>query len=770
MSARGMNAGLGSTSRGRALACAAAFVTIFADAASANCVDYSDYIRRTGRTESPGTVAFDLVVTDAGYGYMASGTSIEIFQDDGQGDWSHVGSVAVGARDLSLGPTPDCILAITVNGSSVIPLDVTIPTSPVAGSSVFTATGITEVIERVAGETSAFLLATKEPHALHGFELAACGGAAANPWSVALPSRPYSLASSGDRVYVGMQQDLAVVDRTDGTVAGSAPSQDIRGIAPLAGSRIATAGLDSGFAIWDAADPTNLMQIHQEPLFSQAVAARDGRIVLGLDQFGLVIYDDPGDAPLRSNFGPVGGVKFGGTMDDSPRQVHFSGDGYIEVALQGGVLGTARYGSQLGAPAPVGELPGSYARVISSNNSHLYGLSMGGVDVVDATNPASMSTVASVPGFFGAIAGRFTHAQILLRSLVPTPGVIQLFGVSNPNSPVLVDDFPSPFGTSRLTTCPDGTLSAVYGPSTGHVIDLDTEQTARVVTDSQIASMAFPFDGGQTVVYGKQNGDLIRLSILTGVIVSLLNLDDEPVIQVLPVGPDAPDEFYVATGDLFTRPRIRRVALLPDGSGVSIEEVCFPEGDLIRDMGYQNAPVRARGSDPRLLYVATTNSVSVIDWSDPEYPFVAGEFTLPSFSPTGLAVRDDAVFVVDGSTTSPRILALPPHCPAASTGAPATDLAASAASTRFRNVWPNPFASEVRASFALERGSPVRLDVFDVAGRRVRALADGLRSAGEHAVHWDGRDASGRPVPAGVYFLRFETGDRSEMRRLVRVR
>ena len=41
-------------------------------------------------------------------------------------------------------------------------------------------------------------------------------------------------------------------------------------------------------------------------------------------------------------------------------------------------------------------------------------------------------------------------------------------------------------------------------------------------------------------------------------------------------------------------------------------------------------------------------------------------------------------------------------------------------------------------------------------GRLVRTLVDGARSAGEHVARWDGRDGSGAPAAAGVYFVRLE--------------
>jgi hypothetical protein len=78
--------------------------------------------------------------------------------------------------------------------------------------------------------------------------------------------------------------------------------------------------------------------------------------------------------------------------------------------------------------------------------------------------------------------------------------------------------------------------------------------------------------------------------------------------------------------------------------------------------------------------------------------------------------------------------------------------------TRLAAPMPNPSRAEVIWSFTLSRAGAARLVIHDAQGRRVRVLADGLLPAGRHERRWDGRDASGRPAPAGVYVARLEAG------------
>jgi flagellar hook assembly protein FlgD len=80
---------------------------------------------------------------------------------------------------------------------------------------------------------------------------------------------------------------------------------------------------------------------------------------------------------------------------------------------------------------------------------------------------------------------------------------------------------------------------------------------------------------------------------------------------------------------------------------------------------------------------------------------------------------------------------------------------------------PNPFSTSTRLSYTLPAAGPGRLLVYDVQGRQVARLADGLHRAGRHTLQWDGRDAQGRPLPAGTYFLRLEFAGRVEAQKIV---
>jgi len=88
-----------------------------------------------------------------------------------------------------------------------------------------------------------------------------------------------------------------------------------------------------------------------------------------------------------------------------------------------------------------------------------------------------------------------------------------------------------------------------------------------------------------------------------------------------------------------------------------------------------------------------------------------------------------------------------------------SDVAPSIALAR---ATPNPFRAATELRFSIATSQHVRAGVFDVQGREVARLVDGVRSAGSHAVRWD---ASG--FAPGAYFARVEAGGAAMDRKIV---
>ncbi len=77
------------------------------------------------------------------------------------------------------------------------------------------------------------------------------------------------------------------------------------------------------------------------------------------------------------------------------------------------------------------------------------------------------------------------------------------------------------------------------------------------------------------------------------------------------------------------------------------------------------------------------------------------------------------------------------------------------------DAFPNPAASRATVRYTLGAPADVRLDVYDVLGRRVAVLAGGAQAAGVHEATLDTA-----PLAPGVYVLRLGAGSETRTARL----
>ncbi len=85
-------------------------------------------------------------------------------------------------------------------------------------------------------------------------------------------------------------------------------------------------------------------------------------------------------------------------------------------------------------------------------------------------------------------------------------------------------------------------------------------------------------------------------------------------------------------------------------------------------------------------------------------------------------------------------------------------------------VMPNPFNPRTTVAYFVAAAGRVAIDVYDLRGRRVKALQWGEVSVGAHEVVWTGVDERGASVASGVYFIRLQTPGGVFLRRAALVR
>jgi|GEM_PF-534122 len=102
-------------------------------------------------------------------------------------------------------------------------------------------------------------------------------------------------------------------------------------------------------------------------------------------------------------------------------------------------------------------------------------------------------------------------------------------------------------------------------------------------------------------------------------------------------------------------------------------------------------------------------------------------------------------FYLDGIAFGQGLVATP---------VPGDDLPGPALS-RLR-VWPNPFNPYLTVAYALDKPGDLRVEIFDVRGRRAKTLFTGSVTEARGTLVWDGQLDSGATAPSGVYLVRLQ--------------
>ncbi len=86
--------------------------------------------------------------------------------------------------------------------------------------------------------------------------------------------------------------------------------------------------------------------------------------------------------------------------------------------------------------------------------------------------------------------------------------------------------------------------------------------------------------------------------------------------------------------------------------------------------------------------------------------------------------------------------------------------------TLYQN-YPNPSKKKTMIRFTISNNTNVSLNIYDISGRLVKTLANGIPGAGSYFVVWDGKNEEGKEVPGGVYLYTMRAGAYKETRKLL---
>ena len=79
--------------------------------------------------------------------------------------------------------------------------------------------------------------------------------------------------------------------------------------------------------------------------------------------------------------------------------------------------------------------------------------------------------------------------------------------------------------------------------------------------------------------------------------------------------------------------------------------------------------------------------------------------------------------------------------------------------------YPNPFNPSTTISFTLSNASRVSLLIYDIHGRKVESLIEGIQPAGSHSIEWNASN-----LASGVYFYRLTADEFIQTRKMILIK
>ena len=81
--------------------------------------------------------------------------------------------------------------------------------------------------------------------------------------------------------------------------------------------------------------------------------------------------------------------------------------------------------------------------------------------------------------------------------------------------------------------------------------------------------------------------------------------------------------------------------------------------------------------------------------------------------------------------------------------------------------YPNPFNPTTQIRYGLKESAYVSINIYNLMGKHVRSYVNTVQDAGYNTILWNATDASGQPVPAGMYIYSITAGDFRETKKMI---
>ena len=85
--------------------------------------------------------------------------------------------------------------------------------------------------------------------------------------------------------------------------------------------------------------------------------------------------------------------------------------------------------------------------------------------------------------------------------------------------------------------------------------------------------------------------------------------------------------------------------------------------------------------------------------------------------------------------------------------------------------YPNPFNPSTQISFDVPEGAElVRLNIYNILGKKVSTLLNNVVNPGKHKIEWNAKDNEGNPVASGIYFYELSSSSFTARKKMLLIR
>ncbi|MBD3223051.1 hypothetical protein GF314_17615 [bacterium] len=509
------------------------------------------------------------------------------------------------------------------------------------------------------------------------------------------------------------------------------------------GDQLYLTGYGDDLAIWDIAVPS-------APVALAALEHRGGHDIRVRDAVAYIAFDYNGGGIWTADVSdPAVPQLLGETrVRQGGEHVELVGDHAVLAGVPG--AGHARldvFDVSSAASAPIaGHWSGApNAHRLAAHGTIAYVASLGEdeIQVLSAADPLAPSLLATIPTFNDP---RCLTAGGGWLAVSGWMNELHLYSTQVPTHPTLITSVPLPaYAISHAVS--DGLIAAAPNEHGLVLIDISSPGTPFVAAEypelGDCRSLVF----ADRMLYMLRENDIVRV-----------DCTDPGDIDTQVIGTSPSTWGYLALHD--DRVLCSTFSLdVYDGTiGVYDALATSPQPPLAQHAVPGSGPLVVDGD---VLCMVAWNTMWVFDLGAGFEPVGNGPIMWSAYD---LMVQDDVMWV---AAAYDHLVMLPRHQTARALARSLADVPRPTAGAL--RAHPNPFNPQTTLSFVMATARPVRLDVFDLAGRHVARLHDGALGAGRHDWTWDGRDDRGRQLPTGLYLARLRAGARNHTAKLMLV-